>query len=370
MVSTSPVNKANIGDERVRSTSLLMRLLRRPELGAGAGTIVIWIFFAFLAGKTFSGIEGTALFLETASELGILAVAVSLLMIAGEFDLSLGSMIGAAGMATALFATEFAVPLPLALLLSLLITLALGFINGLLVVRTKLPSFIITLGSLFMVRGATIVLANAISGSPTIGALPNNIPNWESLRPIFSSAFFSTTIEKTRAGLGNAVITSQATVSFDISLIWWILVTVIATWVLLRTDIGNWIFAVGGDQNAARNVGVPVDKVKIGLFMTTAASAWLVAHIQIFGIGTANSLAGNLMELFAISAAVIGGTLLTGGYGSAIGGLLGALIYGMVRQGVPAAGINSDWDRVILGALIIVAVLVNNYVRKRAMGSK
>ncbi len=367
MTTSQPESKS---DERVRQSSFISQLLRRPELGAAAGTIVIWIVFAFTAGKTFTGIEGTSLYLETASELGILAVAVSLLMISGEFDLSLGSMIGVAGIATALFTTEYGVSLQVSIILSLLLCLALGFINGLLVVRTKLPSFIITLGSLFIIRGGTIVAANAISGAPTVSALPNNVSNWDKVRPIFDSALWSTTVEKTRQGMGGRVVTVQAIVEFDISIAWWLGVAALATWVLLMTPVGNWIFAVGGDQNAARNVGVPVNSVKIGLFMNTAAAAWLVAHIQMFGIGSANSIAGELQELFAIAAAVIGGTLLTGGYGSAIGAMLGALIYGMVRQGVPAAGINSDWDRVILGSLIIVAVLINNFVRKRATESK
>ncbi|MEL6149378.1 MAG: ABC transporter permease, partial [Chloroflexota bacterium] len=109
---------------------------------------------------------------------------------------------------------------------------------------------------------------------------------------------------------------------------------------------------------------------KIILFMGTAAAAWLLAQVQLFGIQSASSLRGDLQELFAISAAVIGGTLLTGGYGSVIGGALGALIYGMVRFGVPAAGIDSELFRVVLGALIIIAVLVNNFVRKQALGGR
>ncbi|MCI0710089.1 MAG: ABC transporter permease [Chloroflexi bacterium] len=365
--SASPIPHS-IEDERVRQTSFLTKMLRRPELGAITGTIVVWLVFAFAAGSTFTSVEGSALYFETASELGILAVAVSLLMISGEIDLSIGSMIGAAGMASALFATEYDVALPLSIILSLLFCLGLGFFNGFLVVRTRLPSFIITLGSLFFIRGLAIGIPNAIAGTANISALPQNVPGWTDIRPVFDSALWSTLVTKTRTGLGGRLVEYQATVEFDISIFWWLAIAIIATWILMRTPIGNWIFAIGGDENAARNVGVPVNSVKIGLFMTTAASAWLVAHIQVFGVGSANSRAGELQELYAIAAAVIGGTLLTGGYGSAIGGMLGALIFGMVRQGVPGAGIDSDWDRVILGSLIVIAVLINNVVRNRAMG--
>lgn len=357
-------------DERVKQAGILRRFFRRPEAGAFAGVIVIWVYFAFAAGTDFASASGTSLFLETASELGILTVCVTLLMIAGEFDLSVGSTIGAATMATAIFATSFNFPLPIAMLLSLLIALAIGFFNGLLVVRTKLPSFIITLGSLFAVRGATIALSLATAGTSNVDALSSKVVGWDAWRPIFHSAFFSLDRVTERTGFDGEVRQITSSIDFDVSILWWVALIAIATWVLLRTQFGNWIFAVGGDENAARNTGVPVDRVKIILFMLTAASAWLLAQIQLFGIQSASSLRGDLQELFAISAAVIGGTLLTGGYGSVLGGALGALIYGMVRLGVPAAGIDSELFRVVLGALIIIAVLVNNFVRKQALGGR
>ncbi len=368
--TTTSVDKPNNQDERVKETSTLRRLLRRPEAGAVAGAIVIWIYFAFAAGRDFYGASGLSLFLETASELGILTVAVTLLMISGEFDLSIGSTMGAATMASAIFATTYALPLPVAMLLSLIIALAIGFFNGLLVVRTKLPSFIITLGSLFAVRGATIALSLAASGTSNVDALSGKVEGWASWRPIFHSAFFSLTRVTERTSFSGEVTQITSSIDYDVSILWWLGLIGIATWVLLRTQFGNWIFAVGGDENAARNTGVPVNRVKITLFMGTAAAAWLLAQIQLFGIQSASSLRGDLQELFAISAAVIGGTLLTGGYGSVIGGALGALIYGMVRFGVPAAGIDSELFRVVLGALIIIAVLVNNFVRKQALGGR
>ncbi|MEO1444179.1 MAG: ABC transporter permease, partial [Chloroflexota bacterium] len=340
MASTpAAVDKQKQGDERVKQTGPLRRFLRRPEAGAIAGTLIIWLYFAFAAGNDFASLNGTALFLETASELGILTVAVTLLMISGEFDLSIGSTMGAATMATAIFATTYALPLPVSMLLSLLIALAVGFFNGILVVRTKLPSFIITLGTLFAVRGATIALSLAAAGTSNVDALAQKVEGWQAWRPVFHSAFISLERITERTSFTGEVTQIISRIEYDVSILWWLGLIAIATWVLLRTQFGNWIFAVGGDENAARNVGVPVDRVKIILFMCTAAAAWLLAQVQLFGIQSASSLRGDLQELFAISAAVIGGTLLTGGYGSVIGGALGALIYGMVRFGVPAAGI-------------------------------
>lgn len=357
-------------DERVKETTLIQHITRRPEIGALAGVIVIWLFFTYAAGTDFSGPNGTSLFLETASELGILTVAVTLLMIAGEFDLSVGSIMGAGGMATAILATTYGLPIPIAMLLSLGIALLIGFLNGLLVVRTKLPSFIITLGSLFAVRGATIALSLATANTSNVDALSSKVENWDVWRPLFHSAFFAIERTRERTSFTGETTTITSLIEFDVSILWWLGLVVVATWVLLRTRFGNWIFAVGGDESAARNTGVPVDRVKIILFMSTAAAAWLLSQIQLFGIQTASSLRGELQELFAISAAVIGGTLLTGGYGSVIGGALGALIYGLVRVGVPSAGIDSELFRVFLGALIIIAVLVNNFVRKQALGGK
>ena len=150
------------------------------------------------------------------------------------------------------------------------------------------------------------------------------------------------------------------------AVVWWILLTGLATWVLLRTRFGNWIFAVGGDEKAARNVGVPVNRVKIILFMLTALSAAVFAAVQVFEVGSADTLRGTQKEFDAIIAVVIGGTLLTGGYGSAVGAFLGALIYGTVEIGIFYTGIDTDWFKVFLGLMVLAAVLFNNFVRRRA----
>lgn len=337
-----------ITDERLVEAGLLKRLLTRPELGALGGAILVWIIFAVIAGnRGFLSLQGTASYLEVSSYLGILAVAIALLMIGGEFDLSIGSMIGAAGATIAVLGSVFGVPLWLASLIALGVALLVGFINGTMVIRTKLPSFIITLGSLFILRGLTIALTRIFTGRTQVGSL-DQLEGYEVLRTLFGGSI----------SIGGA--------AFPISIVWWLAITVLATWVLMRTRFGNWIFSAGGNAEAARNVGVPVNRVKVTLFMATAAAAWLVATIQLTVVKSADTLRGTQQEFIAIIAAVIGGNLLTGGYGSAVGAALGALIFGMVRQGIVYAGIDADWFQVFLGAMLIVAVLVNNFIRDQA----
>lgn len=344
--------KAKPSDERLRQENRLRRLLRRPELGAVAGAIAVFIFFAVTAGsKGFLTAKGTANYLQVAAELGVLAIAVSTLMIGGEFDLSIGSMIGASGMITAVLTSVYGVNLWVALLISLLVCVTIGAINGMLVIYTKLPSFIITLGSLFIIRGATIGMTRALTGVTQVRGV-KDAAAYDSASAVFAS----------RIPIGDA--------QFPIIIVWWLIFAAIATYFLLNTRPGNWIYGMGGDEKAARNMGVPVSRMKIILFMTTAASAWFVASTQVIGVGSADVLRGESREFFAIIASVIGGTLLTGGYGSAIGAVLGALIVGMVQQGIVFTGTDSDWFQVFLGVMLILAVLVNNFIRKQASEAK
>ncbi len=340
--------------DSVRSKELprWRRFLLRPEVGALFGAIIVWVVFAILAhDRGFVSWRGAATYLEVAAQLGILAVAVALLMIAGEFDLSVGSIIGACSVITALIPTEFGINYWWGVIAALIFALVIGFINGVVVVRTQLPSFIVTLASLFIIRGVTVGMTRIITGRTQVGGL-QKLPGFDSAARLFASDFML---------FGTA---------FPISIIWWILVAAISTWVLLRTQFGNWIFAVGGNPVAARMVGVPVTRVKILLFMNTALAAWLVSMLEVANTRSADVLRGEMREFYAIIAAVIGGVLLTGGYGTVIGAVLGALIYGMVRQGVVFAGIDADWVAAVLGAGLLAAVLVNRYIRQQALGTR
>lgn len=338
------------GDDHLQKNTSLRQALLRPELGAAIGAIALWIFFAIVAGDSgFLSARGTASYLEVAAQLGILAVAVSLLMIGNEFDLSIGSVIGASGMIIGILSKEYGWNIWLASLVALAAALLIGFLNGVLVRWTRLPSFIITLATLFAIRGLTIAITRIITNRTNVGGL-TVVDGYDSIKRVFAS---------------DLVIFGA---KFPISIAWWIGSTALATWVLMRTPFGNWILGVGGNEQAAHNTGVPVNRVKITLFMLTAASAWLVALIQVVDSTGADVLRGTQQEFFAIMAAVIGGTLLTGGYGSAIGAAIGAVIFGMVRQGIVYAGVDADWFQVFLGGMVLFAVMLNQFVRRRAMG--
>lgn len=339
-------------DERVARIGPLRRLLVRPEMGAAAGSIVVWLFFALVAGRSgFLSLGGTATYLQVAAELGIMAVPVALLMIAGEFDLSIGSILGATGMILSALAVQLNWNIWFSIPVAILFALIIGFANGYLVLRTGLPSFIVTLGTLYIVRGATVGGTRLLTGRTQIGGL-DKVPGYAVAKTVFASTI------------------SIGGTNFAISIIWWLLVAAFATWILLRTPFGNWIFGCGGNVQAARNVGVPVDRVKITLFMGTALAACLVAIIQAVAFTGSDVLRGTGQEFFAIIAVVVGGTLLTGGYGSAIGAVLGALIFGMVRQGIVFARVDADWFQVVLGFMLLIAVLVNRFVRERTMRAR
>ncbi len=359
-------------DERVRAVPLLGRLLSRPELGAIAGTVLIFVFFGITAGDSglFSA-KGIVNFLEVSAQLGILAAAVALLMIAGEFDLSVGSMIGFAGIIIAIPPIMWGWPIWASVLLAFTSCALVGFLNGLIVVHTGLPSFIVTLGSLFMLRGLTLGVTRGITGRTQASGLHEySAGDW--ITPLFAGQVLKTPIRwLAELGLiGKRADGLPAISGIPVSIVWWIGLTLLFTWILMRTRFGNWIFAAGGEANAARNMGVPVARTKITLFIFTALAAALFAAIQVLVTGSADTLRGNLKEFEAIIAVVIGGTLLTGGYGSAIGAMFGALIFGVVQMGIFYTGIDTDWFKLFMGAMMVIAVLFNSYVRSRAMRSR
>ncbi|GHC15853.1 ABC transporter permease [Aidingimonas halophila] len=370
-MSEATLNK-DTGDERLQRVSPVKKTLSRPEFGAVSGAILVLAFFAVAASGTgmFSG-SGIVNFLEVSAQLGIIAVAAALLMIGGEFDLSIGSMIGFAGILIAIPAVQFGWPLWAALLFAFSFAMAVGFVNGMLVVKTGLPSFIVTLGFLFILRGLAIGLPRLFANRTQIGGVHDTMAgDW--LAPLFSG-YVGTGLFQWLADIGLLATNfagNPAVEGIPASVAWWVALTAMATWVLLGTRFGNWIFACGGDKNAARNVGVPVNTVKVSLFMFTAFSAAIYAALQVMDTGSADSMRGMLKELEAIIAVVIGGALLTGGYGSAIGASFGALIFGVVQMGIFYTGINTDWFQVFLGAMLLIAVLFNNYVRKKALEAK
>jgi simple sugar transport system permease protein len=336
-------------DERLAGVGFVTKLLQRPDLGAMIGAAVVLVFF-FITADKFGTLSGAARWTDVASTLGIMAVAIALLMIGGEFDLSSGVMTGTSGLLMGILATEVGMNIWLAILLTFVFAAGIGFLNGYMVIRTGLPSFIVTLATFFILRGVNLGGTKAITDTVRVGGL-SDVTGYDSAHRIFASDFWSPH-------------------NFRISVVWWIAITALATWVLSRTRVGNWIFGVGGDQVAARNVGVPVRRVKVGLFMLTSMCAALVGIMIALRLGSVQASQGIGEEFNYIIAAVAGGCLLTGGFGSAVGASMGALIIGMTFIGIQFSGWNTDWRFLFLGVILLAAVLVNTYVRRRAEGAR
>jgi simple sugar transport system permease protein len=326
----------------VNGISALRPVLARPEAGAILGAALLWLIFASLgADNGFTTVAGTAGILEVAAQVGIVGTAVALLMIAGQFDLSVGSTVGATGMVLALALSEWQLPVWAAVLLALVLGLLIGLVNGVLVVKTGLPSFIVTLASFFVLRGATIALTRALTGLTVVGGLDDYTAG-DPVATLFTARFGD----------------------FRVSIAWWLALVLVSAVVLHRTRLGNWIYATGGSSAAARMMGVPTGRVLVTLFMFTGLCAALLAVLQVLSFNGADALRGQQKEFEAITAAVIGGTLLTGGYGTAIGPVFGALTLAIVQLGIFFAGFDTDWYRVIVGSLLLLAVGFNESVRR------
>lgn len=338
------------GDERLASVGILRRLLVKPEFGSLIGAIVVFAFFAFQS-DVFRSTSGIANWLDTASTVGLMAVPVALLMIGGHFDLSAGVQTGTAGLATGIMTTYWGLQVYASLAVSLLLMLAIGFLNGYLVTRTGLPSFIITLGTFLGLQGINLGVTKQVTNTVQVSNL-DLVPGYRALKDVLGSTF------------------SINGSNFQIAILWWLVLTAVGSYLLLQTRFGNWIFATGGDPNASKNVGVPTGRTTIALFMLTSAFAWFVGNTQIVRFGTIQAQVGIGQELIFIVAAVIGGCLLTGGYGSVVGAAVGALIFGMTQQGIVYAGWNSDWFKLFVGAMLLLAVLANQFVRRYAEQSR
>ncbi|HMQ91599.1 MAG TPA: ABC transporter permease [Amaricoccus sp.] len=363
---------AHTVDERLKAESFGSKLMKRPELGAIAGVVLVVLFFLVTADRSMFTMAGFMNFMTPAAQLGILAIGAALLMIGGEFDLSIGSMVAFAGLFFAVCVVNWGLPLIVAIPATFIFAALVGSINGTIVIRSGLPSFIVTLAFLFILRGLSLVgLKLATGGSTQLRGVREAVQDdW--LAPVFSGDAFKGLFEALgRAGLVETFNNGAPKVpGVPVEIVWFIAMAIAATYVLLRTPVGNWIFASGGDANAASNSGVPVKKVKVSLFMLTACCAALVAIITVMDSGSTDARRGFQKEFEAIIAAVIGGCLLTGGYGSAIGAFFGAIIFGMVVIGLTYTDFDQDWFQVFLGAMLLIAVLFNNAIRKRVTGER
>ncbi|MGW0701787.1 ABC transporter permease [Streptomyces sp. NPDC002867] len=333
-------------DERLLRTSPLRRLMGRPELGSVVGAVAVFVFFSVFA-DSFLKASSFSTVLYAASTLGIMAVPVALLMIGGEFDLSAGVLVTTSALVSSMFSYQMTANVWVGVGVSLLVTLAVGAFNGFMLTRTKLPSFIITLGTFLMLTGLNLGFTKLISGTVSTKTI-GDMEGFDSARKLFASEL------------------TVGDVRLKVTILWWFVLVAVATWILLRTRFGNWIFAVGGGADAARAVGVPVDRTRIGLYMGVAFAAWVSGQHLLFSFDVVQSGEGVGNELTYIIAAVIGGCLITGGYGSAVGSAVGAFIFGMTSKGIVYAEWNPDWFKFFLGAMLLLATLLNAWVRKRA----
>ena len=351
MATTAPAPApATQPDERIRHTPLWRRMLVRPSVGALIAAIVVFLFFSAMdTTGTFNSPAGVTSWMSVSASYGIMACAVALLMISGEVDLSSGVMTGSTGLLLGLLISEAGMGFWPALAIVIVFAICIGLLNGLLVTWTRLPSFIVTLATMFVLLGVNSGVTQAITGQVRVGGI-DRATGYSAAQWVFGSRLDSSW-------------------PLTVSVGWWLLAILLGTWVLQRTRQGNWIYAVGGDKNAARNVGVPVRRTKVSMFVTVSLAAALVGTINAVELTSVSAGQGTGYEFYYIIAAVVGGTLMTGGAGSVVGASLGALILGMTTLGIQYAGWDSTWRFTFFGLILFGAVMLNIWVRDRAGGS-
>ena len=327
----------------------IKNIIRRPELTSALGAILIFTLFLVVA-PAFRSLDAFATVLYASSTIGIIALAVGLLMIGDEFDLSSGVAVTTAALAATMLNYNLWLNSWAGVFISLFISLAIGAFNGFMVMRTGIPSFLITLATFLMLQGINLAVTKMITGQVATPSI-SDMEGFGSAEAVFASSVNIFGVE------------------VRVTVFWWLFFVALGSWLLYKTRFGNWIFAVGGDAEAARAVGVPVRRVKIILFMFVAFAAWFVGMHNLFAFDSIQAGQGVGNEFLYIIAAVIGGCALTGGRGTAIGTAIGALIFGMTNQGIVYAGWNPDWFKFFLGVMLLFAVISNNSF-SRLMGAR
>jgi simple sugar transport system permease protein len=319
-------------------------LLRRPEAGAFLGLLAVLIFFTIFGGVTFLKPAGMSSWLNVAASLGVIAIPVGLLMIAGELDISVGAMVPFGALTTAVISGHYGLPIWIGISATLLFGMLVGLINGLMVVRTAVPSLIVTLGSLFAVQGIVLGMTVLITKSTSVAIKVTGTAKW-----LFGDFMFGSQL--------------QAMVG------WWLAAVVIYVFFVHFSRYGNWIFAMGGDRASARNAGIPTSKLTIALFMMSSTSAAFVGMCQAILYNSAQVSGGQSFIFNSIISVVVGGVLLTGGFGSVIGIFFGTITFAIVNQGIYYTDFDRNWSSLIIGVLLLAAVLMNNTFRNMALSS-
>ena len=388
--------------DRLQQENWFQRTVRRPEIGAFIVMMIIIVALAMASGgKAFNAL-GLKNNVAIIAQLGIIATGAALLMIAGEFDLSIGPMIAFAGMSIAImlkwglpFGLGEATPF-LAFLITLVMTLAFGWLIGTIVVKSGLSSFIVTLAFWFFLRGLTEVCFRLINQNTNVSGLPDfkkeswfaeqmggevfgwlfDAWYWVGNKIAAGIEFTSDMTKSEKIDLINYLSflninrkMEQWVTGFDARLLWFIIIAGAAWYVLARTQLGSWIYATGDNKESARANGVPVNRVKVGLFMFSAFCATIFASCQVFDTNSSDAAKGMFKELEAIAIAVVGGILMTGGFGTIIGVVFGAITFGLVANAVFfIPWIDGAWFRVFVGTVLLAAVFANERIRKRITG--
>jgi simple sugar transport system permease protein len=316
-------------------------LLRRPEMGAFLGMVFVAVFFTIFGGVLFISPQGAASWLNVAANLGIIAIPIGFLMIAGELDISIGAMIPAASMCIGILCGHYGLPTLLGIAITLGFGVLIGLINGIIVVRTAVPSLIVTMGTLFAVAGLVLFLSIVLTNT--------------------------TSVTMTAAPWAKAIFGSFVNHTFQVVIFWWLGLTALYFWFLHLSPWGNWLFALGGDKVSARNAGIPTDKLTIGLFVLSSVSAAFVGMCQTILFNSAQVSAGQSYIFNSIISVVVGGVLLTGGFGSVIGIFFGTITFAIVNQGIYFTSFDRNLSSLIIGGMLLIAVLTNNSFREMAL---
>jgi simple sugar transport system permease protein len=296
--------------------------------------VAVFIFFLVFGGTKFLAPAGIASWLNVAQHW-------HLLMIAGELDISIGSMIPAGSMTIAILSGHYGLPIWVGVIAVFAFGIVVGVINGVLVVRTAVPSLIVTLGTLFAVAGLVLGLSVLITGTTSVAIKADPV----------SKALFGQFIGGT----------------FQVIIFWWLAVTAAYIYFVHYSPYGNWIFAMGGDRVSARNAGIPTDRMTILLFVLSSVSAAFVGMCQAILFNSAQVSAGMSFIFNAIISVVVGGVLLTGGFGSVVGIFSGTITFAVVNQGIYFTSFDRNWSSLIIGIMLLLAVLMNNTFRKMAL---
>lgn len=315
-------------------------MFRSPATGAFMGFLVVFVLFSIFGhGRNFLSVPGVTTWMNYASLIGMIAIPVGFLMIAGELDISTGAVLPASTMTVAIVSQHYEMPLLVGIGAALAVGATIGFVNGFIVTRTRVPSFIVTLATLFAVAGLTLYLSIFFINNTNSFY---HAPDWA--KSLFGGKVYG----------------------FNSSVFWWLGSVGVFAFFLHLSPVGSWVFALGGDQESARNAGIPVARLKIGLFMLSSTATAFAGVLQVITFNSATSQANFGLIFNTIISVVVGGVLLTGGVGTVLGIVLGVLTLSIVTQAIGFTDIDRNLSFLIIGVMLLIAVLMNDTFRHLA----